>query len=44
MAGSKLFHTLTIPETLTELAAPADGLTSIEAKLRLGQHGANVLP
>lgn len=44
MAGSKLFHTLTIPETLTELVASADGLTSTEAKLRLGQFGANVLP
>ncbi|MBI4407533.1 MAG: HAD-IC family P-type ATPase, partial [Candidatus Kerfeldbacteria bacterium] len=44
MAGSKLFHTLTIPETLTELASSADGLKSTEAKLRLGQSGANVLP
>ena len=44
MAGSDQFHTLTIPESLKVVASKETGLTSREAKVRLGTYGANALP
>lgn len=44
MDGSEQFHTLTIPETLSAVEAKEGGLTSEQAKTRLGQYGANALP
>lgn len=46
MAGTNLnqAYTQTIPEVLHQLTTSAEGLTTVEAKVRLGQYGANTLP
>ncbi len=44
MAGSERYYTLSTVDTLESVTSSAEGLTSTEAKTRLGQYGANVLP
>lgn len=44
MAGSELFHTLTIPETFTALEASEAGLPHDDVTQRFSRYGTNTLP